>query len=114
MTTPRRTLTEALDNAANGEEWMAALLSAAKPGWGDTDMPQPPAWFGNTLCKYTSAIEDGALVIRYPGGNKDVKWRSDCTYCAEGCSSTDFYPSHTAMSNCRSGGRNHCTCDGCF
>ena len=25
-----------------------------------------------------------------------------------------FGPAHKAMSNCRSGERNHCTCDGCF
>ena len=25
-----------------------------------------------------------------------------------------FAPAHKALSSCRSGGRNHCTCDGCF
>lgn len=25
-----------------------------------------------------------------------------------------FMPSHKANPHCRSGGRNHCTCDGCF
>lgn len=25
-----------------------------------------------------------------------------------------FAPSHKANPHCRSGGRNHCTCDGCF
>lgn len=34
-----------------------------------------------------------------------------CTYPAAPGS---FAPPHTAMSSCRSGGRNHCTCDTCF
>jgi len=45
----------------------------------------------------------------------------DCKTCrAEAYARTDkmpydvWMPSHRASSRCRSGGRNHCTCDTCF
>lgn len=64
-------------------------------------------------------IEDGVRVVRYPGPGTPVKWRGDCDYCKRMEESgrdpvAGFFPDHQAMSNCRSGGRDHCTCDGCF
>lgn len=64
-------------------------------------------------------IEDGVRVVRYPGPGNSVKWRGDCDYCkrveARGYDPvTGFFPGHQAMRGCRSGGRDHCTCDGCF
>ena len=63
--------------------------------------------------------EDGARVVRYPGVGNNVKWRGDCDYCKSlverGYDPVGgFFPDHQAMRGCRSGGRNHCTCDGCF
>ncbi|WP_235738957.1 hypothetical protein [Nocardioides alcanivorans] len=63
---------------------------------------------------------DGVRVITYRTGH--AKWRSDCDYCVrltvrEGRRvdpATGFFPDHQAMAGCRSGGRDHCTCDGCF
>ena len=65
------------------------------------------------------SVEDEVRVVRYPGTGKSVKWRGDCDYCtrveAKGYNPlTGFFPDHQAMRMCRSGGRNHCTCDGCF
>ena len=63
-------------------------------------------------------IENGVRVIRYPGGRKPAKWRGDCDYCQRIAETLDpvrgFFPDHDVMPSCRSGGRNHCTCDGCF
>lgn len=66
--------------------------------------------------------EGGVRVVRYPTGA--VKWRGDCDYCLRLTTredkyrienpATGFFPDHQALSSCRSGGRNHCTCDGCF
>ena len=68
--------------------------------------------------------ENGVRVIRYPGARQSVKWRADCDYCLGLTTRTDrfqikdpaqgFFPDHDAMAGCRSGGREHCTCDGCF
>lgn len=41
----------------------------------------------------------------------------DCSFCREAYEHptlSAFQPSHTAGARCRSGKRNHCTCDGCF
>lgn len=43
-----------------------------------------------------------------------VQWRSDCDYCVKHGAIGAFFPSHDASPGCRSGGRDHCTCDGCF
>jgi hypothetical protein len=41
--------------------------------------------------------------------------RGECVYCdRERKRRNDFHPSHEPMGSCRSGGRNHCTCDTCF
>lgn len=38
-----------------------------------------------------------------------------CAYCdREIARGNTFYPPHNASSSCRSGGRNHCSCDTCF
>lgn len=38
-----------------------------------------------------------------------------CTYCdAERRDRSSFHPPHDPSPHCRSGGRNHCTCDTCF
>lgn len=42
-----------------------------------------------------------------------IVWRSDCTQCVRQGKGA-FAPDHDAMSNCKSGSRAHCTCDGCF
>ena len=65
-------------------------------------------------------MENGVRVVRYPNGS--VKWRGDCAYCVRVAASPDrpkdpvggFFPTHDAMPGCRSGRRDHCTCDGCF
>lgn len=41
----------------------------------------------------------------------------DCSYCQEYYNHpklSPFMPSHYASPRCRSGSRNHCTCDTCF
>lgn len=41
----------------------------------------------------------------------------DCAYCREAYSHPTlnaFMPQHTASPRCRSGKRNHCSCDSCF
>lgn len=63
--------------------------------------------------------EDGVRVVRYPGAGNSVKWRGDCDYCKglveRGYDPVGgFFPDHQPMRGCRSGGRDHCTCDGCF
>lgn len=63
-------------------------------------------------------MEEGVRVVRYQG-DRSVKWRGDCDYCqrmADGGRdpASGFFPDHDAMRGCRSGGRSHCTCDGCF
>lgn len=63
-------------------------------------------------------IEEGVRVVRYQG-DRSVKWRGDCDYCKRMEDSGrdpvgGFFPDHQAMRGCRSGGRDHCTCDGCF
>lgn len=80
-----------------------------------SDNPTRPPWLDETAVKYTVGIESGVTVVRYPGGDHSVKWRSDCqTCCRYAESSMGFFPSHEAMKSCRSGRRDHCTCDGCF
>lgn len=69
-----------------------------------------PDFLNESAVKWRVGEEDGVTVVRYPGG--PVKWRADCDYCLS--LKTYFAPSHEAMKGCRSGGRNHCTCDGCF
>jgi hypothetical protein len=39
---------------------------------------------------------------------------ANCKYCQEIKASGGFGPSHFASPNCRSGRRNHCSCDTCF
>lgn len=68
---------------------------------------------------YTVQVENGVRVLRYPFGSKGVKWRADCDACLRMASAPNpdgmlFFPAHDAMPSCRSGGRDHCTCDGCF
>lgn len=62
--------------------------------------------------------ESGVRVVRYPGPGNKVKWRGDCDYCQRIAEGRDpvkgFFPDHDAMGGCRSGRRDHCTCDGCF
>lgn len=72
-----------------------------------------PAWFGQTSVEYTQHDEGGVTVIRYPGGSHPVRWRSDCDRC-QSYVDTSWFPDHDAMPGCRSGRRDHCTCDGCF
>lgn len=60
---------------------------------------------------------DGVRIVAYRTGH--VKWRSDCATCRryEETGSDPvggWFPDHQAMRGCRSGGRDHCTCDGCF
>jgi len=74
------------------------------------------------MANVRDTIESGVRVIRYPTGS--VKWRGDCDYCKRLVErddefrikdpATGFFPDHDAMRGCRSGGRDHCTCDGCF
>jgi hypothetical protein len=64
-------------------------------------------------------VEGGVRVVRYPGVGHSVKWRGDCDYCQRVAEKGydpvgGFFPDHQAMRGCRSGGRDHCTCDGCF
>lgn len=37
-----------------------------------------------------------------------------CDHYRQQYGPTGFFPSHSAMGGCRSGKRDHCTCDGCF
>ena len=39
---------------------------------------------------------------------------STCDHYRASAGPRGFFPSHTAMRGCRSGKRDHCTCDGCF
>jgi hypothetical protein len=45
--------------------------------------------------------------------DQTVKWRSDCSGCADH-GSVSFGPPHTASSACESGKRDHCSCDRCW
>lgn len=75
--------------------------------------PTVPEWAATSTTKYTRTVEDGVLIVRFPGGS--VKYRSDCKTCVRyGSGDTDFWPDHDAMAGCRSGRHSHCTCDGCF
>lgn len=75
--------------------------------------------------------EDGIQTVFaiYPFGNSETRqerlkrWEemgaydSSCAQCAtipDHPTLSPFQPSHKASSRCRSGGRNHCTCDTCF
>ena len=41
--------------------------------------------------------------------------KGECVSCdRERAAGNTFFPAHNASSRCRSGGYNHCTCDGCF
>lgn len=46
-------------------------------------------------------------------GYSPKRWNPDCQTCQD-WGQDHHGPSHEAMSNCKSGKRNHCTCDGCF
>lgn len=56
-------------------------------------------------------LSDGRVVLI--GGLHNVRWRSDCQQCVRQGKGA-FAPDHDAMPRCSSGGRSHCTCDGCF
>lgn len=54
-----------------------------------------------------------ALAVALRAADLPVSWDPDCAYCASNLPG-DFFPAHDAMRGCKSGGRTHCTCDGCF
>ncbi|BBY54182.1 hypothetical protein H7J07_06080 [Mycobacterium koreense] len=55
----------------------------------------------------------GHPLVRYvhTGG---VFWDSGCATCRGRTAVVQIMPNHQASPSCRSGGRNHCTCDACF
>jgi hypothetical protein len=73
-------------------------------------------WSGGSAFRLRD-IETGE--IHYTDGRQNgwtaTPYRAGCAYCAaEKAKGNRFFPSHDAMPTCRSGGRNHCTCDTCF
>lgn len=57
-------------------------------------------------CRFTFIPDEGDFSFAPKG---------ECEYCDEQREmNSRFAPSHNASSGCRSGGRNHCTCDACF
>lgn len=61
-------------------------------------------------------VANGTVEIRDDGWT-DTHFAppGECGYCdSQREAEATFFPSHQAMSHCRSGGRNHCTCDSCF
>ena len=72
-------------------------------------------------CAYSTALEYG-LFSRWHDDivtmEKSGSIKRDCAACQEFYTSAlpldVFAPRHTASSHCRSGHRNHCTCDTCF
>ena len=82
---------------------------------GTSDDVDVPAWVETSPSRYVVRHVDGEVVVCFPSSARPVKWRSGCDTCQQyGSSGNDFFPSHDAMSHCRSGRRPHCTCDGCF
>lgn len=66
-----------------------------------------------------ATLEEIAEKIKWLEGRGFVD--PDCDYCKKTfyphlreTGEMRFAPTHKAMSGCRSGGRDHCTCDGCF
>lgn len=74
-----------------------------------------PAWVENSPSLYVVRDVDGEVIVCFPVDGFPVKWRSGCDTCQRySTSGNDFFPSHDAMTYCRSGRRAHCTCDGCW
>lgn len=49
------------------------------------------------------------------GGNYQFAPKGECKLCDDMRErEVTFFPPHNALLTCRSGRRNHCTCDSCF
>jgi hypothetical protein len=73
-----------------------------------------PDWFFKQDIVWRLETSGSAMVIRFPGGPRKAKWRSDCPACVGMPEDTDFWPSHDGSEMCQSGHDSHCTCDFCF
>lgn len=62
--------------------------------------------------------DDGTTVLlrdSAKGAYVVAVYHDGCAYCdREKAAGTTFFPHHNASASCRSGRRNHCTCDTCF
>ena len=48
-------------------------------------------------------------------GFHKYKYQLDCAYCMNELNKgRTMFPNHNASRGCKSGGKNHCTCDACF
>jgi hypothetical protein len=98
-----------------GERWgwtcpsCGTSHSFTRPTWGRQD-PMPPLDITPPKEMGEHVLYGITFVI---GGLGSVRWRSDCAQCVRQGKGA-FAPDHDAMPGCRSGGRDHCTCDGCF
>jgi hypothetical protein len=57
-----------------------------------------------------TVVENGVTIVRWLNGQ--VIRRSDCDACTGWAANGG--PEHQANSTCRSGKRDHCSCDGCY
>ena len=61
------------------------------------------------------SIEEYKRMEQKPTRRRHKAPEGECAYCdREREAGNDFHPSHDAANTCASGGRSHCTCDGCF
>lgn len=72
-----------------------------------------PAWAVSLPTHLIPGIHEGRSAILYRHTN-GVFWDSGCAECQTRTAAVQLMPNHEAMSSCRSGGHDHCTCDSCF
>lgn len=100
---------------------IAAVASNARNAWGYSRTGAADLARHFARCAYSTAAEYGLFSLwaeDIARMEKSGRIKRGCEACLEFYHSADpinvFAPAHTATSHCRSGKRNHCTCDGCF
>ena len=75
------------------------------------DDPWTPIQYNHTASP-SGPDRDGQT---YEDAGYGIRYYTDCAYCQrEKERNSTFFPRHQASERCRSGKRNHCTCDTCF
>jgi len=102
----RDSVSFAVDSVEGDEVRLRCASTALYEKW--------PEWFTASKEALTTLLEIGAAKA-VKASASPIAPPGECTYCdKQRESESTFFPRHTASDRCRSGHRNHCTCDTCF
>jgi len=78
------------------------------------DYSDSPFWIDTTAAQIVHGVRHEGVEVFAPT-HVFFAPRGDCPTCdRQRETESTFFPSHDAMEHCRSGRRNHCSCNSCF